>query len=120
MSAVSRLSQLLRWIGQLPLESIHRGTLEPFIEHRREGRVATGTINHGLKLVRRIMNLAATEWIDEYGLTWLQAAPKIKLLPDVEKRQPYPLSWDEQAKLFKELPGHLAAMALFAVQYRLP
>jgi integrase len=43
------------------------------------------------------------------------SAPKIKLLPDTEKRQPYPLNWDEQARLFKELPSHLAAMALFAV-----
>ena len=31
------------------------------------------------------------------------------------KRQPYPLNWDEQARLMKALPDHLAAMALFAV-----
>lgn len=36
-------------------------------------------------------------------------------MPDTEKRQPYPLSWKEQAKLFKELPSHLAEIALFAV-----
>lgn len=30
-------------------------------------------------------------------------------------RKPYPLSWEEQNKLFKELPAHLAKMALFAV-----
>jgi len=112
---VSRLSQLLPWIGQVTLDKIHRGTLDPWIAQRRKDSVATGTINHGLMLVRRILNLAATEWVDEYGLTWIQAAPKIKLLPDREKRQPYPLSWDEQTQLFKELPGHLAAMALFAV-----
>jgi integrase len=28
---------------------------------------------------------------------------------------PYPLSWDEQSKLFQELPAHLARMALFKV-----
>ena len=61
------------------------------------------------------MNLAASEWIDEYGLTWLATTPKIRLLPDTEKRQPYPLSWEEQARLFKQLPSHLAEMALFAV-----
>jgi hypothetical protein len=59
-------------------------------------------------------NLAATEWMDDYGLTWLHVAPKIKLIPDRDKRRPYPLSWDEQARLLRELPGHLAAMALFA------
>ena len=37
------------------------------------------------------------------------------LLPDTEKREPYLLLWEEQARLFKELPSHLAEMALFAV-----
>ena len=40
-----------------------------------------GTINNGLQVVRRIVNLAAGEWVDEQGLTWLQSPPKIKLLP---------------------------------------
>ena len=31
------------------------------------------------------------------------------------KRQPYPLSWDEQTRLIRELPSHLADMALFAL-----
>jgi integrase len=31
------------------------------------------------------------------------------------KRKPYPISWDEQGRLFRELPPHLATMALFAV-----
>ncbi len=48
-------------------------------------------------------------------MNWLAAAPRIKLLPETNKRQPYPLNWDEQARLFKELPAHLAVMALFAV-----
>ena len=37
------------------------------------------------------------------------------LLPNAERRQPYPLSWDEQTRLFCELPSHLVDMALFAV-----
>jgi len=114
-SDIGRLKQLMPWIGDVPLERLHRGALEPWIAQRRADGVAVGTINHGLKVVRRILNLAATEWVDEHGLTWLQAPPKIRLLPDTEKRPPYPLSWDEQDRLFKELPRHLAAMALFAV-----
>lgn len=54
-------------------------------------------------------------WIDENGLTWLMAAPKIKLLPDQGKRPLYPLSWPEQRRLFQELPDYLTQMALFAV-----
>jgi integrase len=45
----------------------------------------------------------------------LATAPKIKLLSDTHKRQPYPLSWEEQDRLFKALSGHLAQMAMFAV-----
>lgn len=30
-------------------------------------------------------------------------------------KQLYPLSWEEQALLFKELPDHLLAMALYKV-----
>ncbi len=112
---VERLKQLMPWIGDIPLNRIHIGVLQPWIEHRRKEGMAAGTINHGLKVVRRIVNLAASEWMDEHGLTWLQAAPKIKLLPDVDKRKPYPLSWDEQTSFFKELPEHLAQMALFTV-----
>jgi integrase len=54
-------------------------------------------------------------WVDEFGLTWLATAPKIKLLPDANKRQPYPLNWEEQDQLFSRLPRHLGNMALFAV-----
>lgn len=114
-SDIGRLKGLMPWIGPVPLQRLHRGTLEPWIEHWRREGVAAGTINHGLKVVRRILNLAASEWVDEYGLTWLQAAPKIKLLPDTDKRRPWPLSWAEQAALFGELPPHLAGMALFTV-----
>lgn len=64
-----------------------------------------GTINHGLKIVRRILNLAASDWVDENGLTWLRAAPKIRLLPNKGKRSPYPLSWSEQDVLFANPAG---------------
>ena len=110
-----RLKVLVEYIGDLSLESIHMGALQSFIEGRRRDGVKTRTINHGLVVVRRILNLAANEWMDEQGLTWLPHAPKIKLLPEHDRRQPYPLSWEEQERLFKELPPHLEAMALFAV-----
>lgn len=112
---VMHLKQLIPWIGAVPVDKIHGGTLTPWVQHRqRQGR-AVGTINHGLKIVRRVLNLAAGDWVDEQGLTWLHSAPKIKQLPDHNKRKPYPLSWDEQARLFRELPDYLAGMALFAV-----
>ena len=115
VSDAYRLKSLDPHIGNMTLDLIHMGTLQAFITARRQQGVKTRTINHGLKVVRQILNLAASEWIDEHGLTWLAHAPKIKLLPETDLRKPYPLSWEEQAKLFAALPNHLAAMALFAV-----
>lgn len=114
-SDIGRLKLLMPWIGAATIDTIHTGTLQPWIEHRRKEGAAVGTINHGLKVVRRILNLASAEWVDEYGMTWLQSAPRIKLLSDNNKRKPYPLSWAEQTRLFSSLPNHLFDMALFAV-----
>ena len=112
---ISRLKGLMPQLGALRLDRIHAGSLRPWIAARRRQGVATGTINHGLQIVRRILNLAAGEWVDEEGLTWLQAAPRIKLLPVKDRRKPYPLSWSEQLRLFCLLPEHLEEMSLFAV-----
>jgi integrase len=112
---VRLLKGLMPWVGSMPLDKVHMGTLQPWMAERRHLGRSDGTINNGLQVVRRILNLAAGEWIDEQGVTWLAAPPKIKLMATPSRRQPYPLSWDEQARLFAELPAHLAQMALFAV-----
>ena len=114
-SDVHRLTSLLSWPGPVALDRIHRGTLQPWIEKRRRDGATTGTINYGLQIVRRILNLASGEWVDAQGRTWLHAAPKIRLLANTDKRKPYPLSWEEQSRFFQLLPAHLADMALFAV-----
>ena len=65
------------------------GTLQPFIEASQELKdVKNRTINYALQTVRHILNLASGEWIDEYGMTWLPHAPKIKLLPETDRREP--------------------------------
>lgn len=109
------LSQLDPFIGNLFLKQVHLDSLQPFIASRRADVVKTTTINLALGTVRRILNLAASEWRDERGMTWLEHAAKIKLLPVKDKRAPYPLSRDEQAALFQELPDYLAQMSLFKV-----
>jgi integrase len=112
---VNRLKWLIPWVGTVPLDRLHMGTLQPWIANRREAGCAAGTINNGLQIIRRILNLAASEWMDEHGLTLLHAPAKIKLIANPERRLPYPITWDEQARLMAELPAHLADMALFAV-----
>ena len=110
-----QLKLLDPFIAGLALDQVHMGTLQPFIAARKAQGVRTTTINHGLQVVRHILFLTATEWHDEHGLTWLNTAPRIRFLPVVDKRAPYPLSWEEQRSLFQRLPGHLARMCLFKV-----
>ncbi|MES2142689.1 MAG: hypothetical protein V4471_07415 [Pseudomonadota bacterium] len=55
------IRMLDKFIGDLPLDGIHMGTLQPYITIRRKEGVKTRTINHGLQIVRRILNLAASE-----------------------------------------------------------
>jgi len=76
-SDIARLKLLMPWIGSIAIDKIHTGTLQPWIDHRRNEGAVIGTINHGLKVVRRILNLPSTEWVDEYGMTWLLSAPRI-------------------------------------------
>jgi integrase len=109
------LQQLDSFIGDLELRAVHIGTLQPFIEMRQRAGIKTKSINLALGVVRHILNVAASEWLDDTGLTWLEHPPKIKLLKVIDARRPYPLSWDEQMRLFQKLPGHLARMALFKV-----
>ena len=91
------------------------GSLEEFIAQRRKDGVKTKTINIALGVVRRILNLSASEWMDQQGLTWLERAPKIRLFRVTDARSPYPLSDKEQSLLFQRLPDHVARMALFKV-----
>jgi len=103
------------YIGDLSLEAVHMGSLAPFIEFRKgQGRKAR-TVNYGLQVVRHILNLAAAEWLDESGQPWLDHAPRIKLLREDDRRDPSPLSPEEQIRFFAELPEHLRAMALFKI-----
>jgi integrase len=117
--SLKRDIQLIRildpYIGVLSLDLIHMGTLQIYINERKKEKVKTRTINMGLQVVRRILNLASTEWFDENGLTWIASAPKIKLMKEHDKGKPYPLSWEEQDHLFAYLPTHLRQMSLFAV-----
>lgn len=85
------------------------------MEDRKRAAWKKRTINYALQVVRHVLNLAGWEWMDDRGLTWLAHAPKIKLLQEDDKSDPYPLSWEEQLRLFNQLPEYLAKMALFKV-----
>src|SRR4029079_19636100 len=72
------LNHLDLYIGDLPLASVHMGTLRPSIEARRKQGRKTKSINLALGLVRHILNTAASEWFDENQLTLLAATAEEK------------------------------------------
>jgi len=87
-----RLKQLDPFIGSRELRQVHMGNLQAFIARRRQDGVKTKTLNMALAVVRRVLNLASSEWMDRAGKTWLETAPKIKLFPIKDARPSYPLS----------------------------
>jgi integrase len=109
------LRQLDPYIGELTLDRVHLGSLQGFISDRQKQGVKNKSINAALSVVRRILNLSARLWRDDNGLTWLETSPLIQMLPESDARAPYPLSWEEQRRLFQGLPDHLARMCLFKV-----
>ena len=111
---VFAFDRIMPHIGHLPLDRIHNDTLAGYRHVRRADGVMAGTINKELGCIRRILNLAARVWRHDNGMSWLGSPPLIEM----EKgpaRKPYPLSWEEQDRLFKELPEHLQRMALYKV-----
>lgn len=110
------LKQLDPYLGHVPLDRIHDGVIAEFVRKRQAVGVSHRTINMAIERVTRILRLAARVWRDEHGLTWLETAPLLSKLDERKtRRNPYPLSWEEQRLLFPLLPDHLARMALFKV-----
>ncbi len=111
---VIALRMVMPYIGQLPLDRVHNDALAKFKQDRRRAGRMSGTINKELAAVRRILNLAARVWRHPNGQTWLPAPPLLEMERGPARR-PYPISWEEQGRLFRELPAHLERIALFAV-----
>jgi len=108
------LKVVMPYIGDLPLEQIHAGTLEKFFSDRKVAGITNGTINRDIAVISRILKLAAKLWRDEQGNSWLQEAPLIRLLKN-DNRKPYPITQEQQECLIAELPAHTEAMVLFAL-----
>jgi integrase len=110
------LKSVMPHIGHLQLNQVHDGTLAQYVAKRlSEGR-SHKTVNSGLGIVRRILNLAAKSWRDDQGSTWLEHVPAITMLPLAGyQREPQPLTWGQQRVLMPLLPDHLAPMVLFSL-----
>ena len=101
----------LRWLdpylGGKLLTDIDR-TLIDRIKFDREKIASGGTTNRYLALIRAILRRACGDW------EWIDRVPKFKLFKEAEGRV-RSLTPEEFERLCRELPPHLADMAVFAV-----
>ena len=110
------VSLLLPYVGSMALVDVCNDSLQPFIDERLdEDEVKPSTVNRTLEVARTIMNRAARLWRTD-GKPWLATAPLIEMLDEkATRRQPYPITWQQQANLLPRLPVHLQRMVLFAL-----
>lgn len=107
---------LLPYIGHLPMSDVCNEALETFVAERIDDDGAkNATVNRSLEVVRTVMNRAARVWRDD-GKPWLPSSPLIEMLDETQqRRQPYPITWAQQAVLVPALAGHLQRPVLFAL-----
>lgn len=110
------LKRLDSYIGDLPLDQVHQGTLAGYIEKRRGDGIASGTVTRELSVVRRILTLSARFWRDLDGKPWLQQEPPLFRMPKwSKKKKAHALNADEQKRLLSFLPPHLGHMVVFGL-----
>jgi integrase len=107
------LKQVMHFIGHLPLKQVNKGTLETFVNQRKEDGVKSGTVNRALTIVRLVLKRANDEYRDERGNPWLGNVPKIRKLDWGDKRKAYVLSDCEEAYLMSSLSSDLQQIAIF-------
>ncbi|MBF6650459.1 MULTISPECIES: hypothetical protein [unclassified Methylobacter] len=56
------LQILDRYIGDMAIEEIHMGTLQTYLNARKEAGVKSATVSRELAVVLRILTLAARVW----------------------------------------------------------
>ncbi len=104
--------ELLRWLD----DHLHDKYLDEIdvdmVQRVQDAKLVTGvkngTVNRVMALLRAVLNKAAKEW------QWLDKSPYVRMLPIAKKRIRW-ITQGEAAKLLKELPAHLEAMARFSL-----
>ena len=102
----------LRWfegyIGAVPLADVSRERIEK-LRAIRAAESSHSTANRYMALLRMILRKSAREW------DWLERAPHVPMFA-LEKSEPRYLTRAQFAKLKRQLPPHLRALAEFSVE----
>lgn len=102
----------LRWLDNhlngVMLDDITRTKLDRLATAKLDEGVAPATANRAMEIVRAILRRCEHEW------EWIDRAPKVRMLKEPIRRIRY-LTREEAGRLLKELPEHLADMAVFSL-----
>lgn len=103
------------YIGKTPLIEVNDDSLGQYKKDRLNGhgafsrKVMAGTVNKELTCVTTVLNRACRDW------QWIPSVPRLRHVKG-PVRTAYPLTWEEQERLFTALPtGWEMGCALFAV-----
>lgn len=103
---------IIRWLTRhlagIPLVEINRSVVDAIHHKKIATGVQNGTVNRTLALLRAILLRANHDW------EWIDASPKVRLLPEPNRRIRY-LTRQQAIRLLGELPEHLSDMAAFAL-----
>jgi len=102
----------LRWLDShlknYFLHQITRDVLDEVADKKLKEGVTPATVNRMLEIVRAILRKAEREW------GWLEKAPAVRMRKEDTKRIRW-LTKEGAARLIKELPSHLADLAIFSL-----
>lgn len=100
---IQDLRQVMPCIGGLMLEQVHDGTLQSFVDKRREDGVKSGTVNRALSVVGIVLKRANKRYRDVNGRPWLAHVPEITKQNWGDKRKAHILTDLEEYYLMAAL-----------------
>jgi hypothetical protein len=112
----------MKWCLPLdtPLNDIHDSTIEPFIQEKISQGCKANTINDYKQFVGQILNTAMLK--EDGGVFWRTRQHNLtrektsdNVIPEMDVRIGYVLSWEEQDRLLAALPEHLRDASLYAL-----
>jgi integrase len=104
---LGKLRWLDQFLGEKYLDEITRDLVDQIAEVKKR-ESSPSTANRYLALLRSILRMARDEW------EWIDKIPRVRLYPEPKKRVRW-ITREEARCLIKELPLHLADMAVFTL-----
>lgn len=112
----------MKWCLPLdtPLNDIHDSTIDPFIQDKISKKCKANTINDYKQFVGQILNTAMMK--EDGGVFWRNRQHNLErektfdnVIPEMDVRIGYVLSWEEQDRFLAALPTHLRDASLYSL-----